>query len=163
MGRRGNRSQTRLNDARREETGEREALERRWHRQLAPRPELAKLVTGQTLSTEPFHRWLPYQQAFSPELVRLFLREANPQDVSDEHPLLDPFAGVGTLVVECVRNNIAAVGLEALEPLTLIVVVIPWRAAAISGALAIATALAAGILPALRAARLDPAEAMRCE
>ncbi len=120
MGRRGRRSQTRLNEARREETAEREALERRWHKLLAPRPELGKLVTGQMLSEEPFHRWLPYQQAFSPELVRIFLREADPQAVSTEHPLLDPFAGVGTFVVECVRNNIAAVGLEALEPLTFV-------------------------------------------
>ena len=51
----------------------------------------------------------------------------------------------------------------ALEPVSMIVVIVPWRAALISSLLAITTALAAGILPALRAARLDPAEAMRCE
>ena len=51
----------------------------------------------------------------------------------------------------------------ALEPVTMIVVIVPWRAVLVSASLAVVTALAAGVLPAIRAANLDPAEALRCQ
>jgi putative ABC transport system permease protein len=51
----------------------------------------------------------------------------------------------------------------ALEPVSMIVVIIPWKAVAITSTCAIVTAILAGVLPAVRAARLDPVEALRCE
>ena len=56
-----------------EPTLAREDLERRWRGRLAEEPRLATLVTAQGNAREPFHRWLPYRQGFSPGLVRLFL------------------------------------------------------------------------------------------
>lgn len=77
--------------------------------------ELAELVTGESLADEPFHRWLPFKQAFSPELVRLFLSEARDLDLADGgRSLLDPFAGCGTFAVECARGGLPAIGIEAL-------------------------------------------------
>ncbi len=99
-------------------TEHRELLERRWHRRLIGRPQWADLVTGQALSGEPFHRWLPYKLAFAPKLVRVFLAEAlDLQTGAGAGPLLDPFAGVGTLAIECARQGRAALGIEALESL----------------------------------------------
>ena len=104
-----------------EPTGEREALERRWHRRLSRDDRWAGLVCGETLADEPFHRWLPFRQAFSPELVRLFLARAdNLPAAGARTPLLDPFAGCGTFVVECARRGIAAVGVEALASLAFV-------------------------------------------
>ncbi|MCP4245975.1 MAG: hypothetical protein GY778_02900 [bacterium] len=105
-------------------TEHREALERRWHRRLTDRPQWADLVTGQSLSTEPFHRWLPYKLAFAPELVRTFLVEAqHVQPGTTALPLLDPFAGVGTFAIECARQRRAAIGIEALESLAFLATV----------------------------------------
>ncbi len=119
---------------------QREALERRWFRRLVDRPDLATLVTGESLSDEPLHRWFAYKQAFAPGLVRLFLREAAAQSTlprSAASPggresraaaaapparapapaLLDPFAGSGTAAIECARAGVDAIGVEALPSL----------------------------------------------
>lgn len=95
-------------------TYERDALERRWITRLIPHLDLGPLVTGESLADEPFHRWLPYRQGFAPELVRRFLAEHSPLDAPARAPLLDPFAGVGTFVIECARRGVAACGVEAL-------------------------------------------------
>jgi hypothetical protein len=97
-------------------TAEREALELRWRERRVAHDDLAPLVTGQQLRDEPFHRWLPYKQAFAPELVRRFLAEAGPA-VAPERPVLDPFSGAGTLAIECARRDVPARGVEALDVL----------------------------------------------
>ena len=122
-------------------TAQRETLERRWFRRLSDAPQLAPLLTGEALAREPLHRWMAYPQAFAPELVRLFLREAvsipsladpahlttshvpaphspsSLDDANDAGFVLDPFAGAGTTVIECARRGVRAVGVEALASL----------------------------------------------
>ncbi len=97
-----------------EPTDAREALERRWYSRMERDDALTTLVTGEHNDSEPFHRWLTLRQAFSPELVRRFLSQARGRR---DLPLLDPFAGGGTFVIECARQGVAAHGIEALESL----------------------------------------------
>ncbi len=92
-----------------EPTAEREAVERRWFRLTNHDTTLARLVTAADARTERYHRWLVFKQAFSPELVRLFLRNADA-----DLPILDPFSGTGTTVVECARRNVPAIGIEPI-------------------------------------------------
>lgn len=101
-------------DSRHAVTEAREALERRWFSRMRPAPELAELVTGARHADEPFHRWFAYKQAFAPELVRRFLAENLRRP---DGPLLDPFLGSGTLAIECARQNVEALGVEALPAL----------------------------------------------
>ncbi len=76
---------------------------------------LARLVTARDTRREPFHRWMVFKQAFSPGLVRRFLRdEALLRPAPGSAPLLDPFSGTGTFVIECARQNIPAIGVDAL-------------------------------------------------
>jgi hypothetical protein len=95
----------------------REDLERTWFRRMKPMPELAPLVTGEQLADEPFHRWLPYKQAFAPKLVRLFLAHAEGLSAGEDGPILDPFAGAGTTAIECSRADVPCVGIEATPSL----------------------------------------------
>jgi len=98
-----------------EPTEAREALERRWRDRLTFEPCLATLVTAEGGRREPFHRWIPYKQGFSPELVRQFLQEKpRTQKEWASHPILDPFSGSGTCVVECARHGVCASGVEAI-------------------------------------------------
>jgi hypothetical protein len=76
---------------------------------------LAPLVTARDARKEPFHRWLVFKQAFSPELVRQFLREHELDPDRRQPWLLDPFAGTGTFVTECARQRIRAIGVELLS------------------------------------------------
>lgn len=100
---------------------EREALERRWFPRMSRRPELATLVTAQSAQIEPFHRWTRYRQGFSPELVRRFLAEYSvPRGDEEAMPILDPFSGSGTVVVECARRRVVARGLDASPALVLL-------------------------------------------
>lgn len=109
----------------REPTDAREALERRWRQRLVPTPQLAELFTGEQNRREPYHRWLAYRQAFAPRLVRLFLAQAErlpgrtPGAAAPgaAPPLLDPFAGSGTFPIECARQDVPAIGVEALPAL----------------------------------------------
>lgn len=97
-----------------EPSREREALERRWFPRMSRQPALAALVTAQSAQLEPFHRWTRYRQGFSPELVRRFLAEyIAPRGDHDAMPILDPFSGSGTVVVECARRKVVACGLDA--------------------------------------------------
>jgi len=103
----------------REPTGAREELERRWRSRLSREDSLARLVTADDARIEPYHRWLPFRQGFSPGLVRRFLAEvaaANPR--GQDAPVLDPFSGAGTTVVECARAGVIAAGIEASPALT---------------------------------------------
>ncbi len=101
-----------------EPTDAREQLERRWAGRLIHEPRLATLVTAEGAKREPIHRWHSYRQGFSPGLVRLFLGE-NPKLRHDQAklPILDPFSGSGTCVVECARHGVSAIGVEALPSL----------------------------------------------
>jgi len=101
-------------------TTARERLERRWFKRCQRDDRLAPLVTGDGLAHEPFHRWLPFKQAFAPELVRRFLTEAPPAGRPETLPLLDPFSGVGTFAVECARQGFEARGVEAIPSLVFI-------------------------------------------
>ncbi|RME76189.1 MAG: hypothetical protein D6776_01645 [Planctomycetota bacterium] len=97
--------------AQREQAAEREALERRWFRRIEHAPERATEVTAGRARTLPRHRWLPYRQGFSPALVARFLEEtAERRDPA--RPVLDPFSGSGTTVIECARRGVAALGVE---------------------------------------------------
>lgn len=112
MGRRGNKRE--LYAAIREPTVAREAFERRWRTRLTRADSLARLVTADGARVEPFHRWLPFRQGFSPGLVRTYLKETAPIGPhADDAPILDPFSGNGTTVVECARMGIRAAGTEA--------------------------------------------------
>ncbi|HUU85277.1 MAG TPA: hypothetical protein VM243_17395 [Phycisphaerae bacterium] len=104
-----------------EPTIERERLERHWYHLMERDDRLGKLVTGEALADEPFHRWLPFKQAFAPELVRTFLSETMKQQVGRNRlPLLDPFAGSGTFVIECAHRGVNAQGVEALSSLAFV-------------------------------------------
>ncbi len=78
-------------------------------------PALGALVTGERNRLEPYHRWLAYKQAFAPQLVREFIRQAEGYDVA--LPLLDPFSGSGTVAIEAARQGVPACGVEALSVL----------------------------------------------
>ena len=81
-------------------------------------PRLGRMVTSQNAQREPYHRWMRYRQGFSPELVRLFLSENDAgASESARRPLLDPFSGAGTVVLECGRRNVRAIGVEAMASL----------------------------------------------
>lgn len=97
-----------------EVTDARETVERRWFGVIERDADCADLVTAKDARREPFHRWMVFKQAFSPELVREFLNVAVVSDGGRARPLLDPFSGTGTFVTECARQNVAAVGIEAL-------------------------------------------------
>ncbi len=116
MGRRGRKAEAIAASG--EPTEAREALERRWRDRMIVEPRLATLVTAEGGRREPFHRWIPYKQGFSPGLVRQFLSE-NPRTLKKwaSHPLLDPFCGSGTCIVECARHGVSAMGIEALDSL----------------------------------------------
>lgn len=116
MGRRGRKAAA--IEASREPTEAREALERRWRDRLTFEPRLATMVTAEGGRREPFHRWVSYKQGFSPEIVRQFLQE-NPRTQKEwaSHPVLDPFSGSGTCVVECARHGVGAIGVEAIAAL----------------------------------------------
>ncbi len=102
----------------REPSSARESLERRWREHLAPEPRLATLVTAQGNAREPFHRWLPYRQGFAPGLIRLFFSEMG-RELGDG-PILDPFSGSGTTIVECARQRRPAIGVEAIPALSFV-------------------------------------------
>lgn len=96
----------------------RESLERRWYERVVLTPELATQVTAGGAAREPFHRWLHFKHGFSPELVRLFLREPDGmRGHKSTSPVLDPFSGSGTVVTECARRGVVAIGAEALASL----------------------------------------------
>ncbi len=58
----------------------------------------------------PIHEWYRFVLSYPPHLVRHYL---NVFDLADDAVVLDPFCGTGTTLVECKKNGIASVGLEA--------------------------------------------------
>lgn len=117
MGRRSERYRERTRGRAIEPTAEREQIERRWFKRSREDESLSGRVTGADLRLEPFHRWMPYTQGFSPALVREFIERAEGVDWSAPHGLFDPFAGSGTAPIECARNRRRHLGVEAIEAL----------------------------------------------
>lgn len=73
----------------------------------------------------PVHDWYRFVLSFPPHLVRDYI---NKFGLNDQSLLLDPFCGTGTTIVECKKNGIAAVGIEALPmPHFASVVKTDWR------------------------------------
>ncbi len=56
----------------------------------------------------PIHRWVPWIAGFSSDFVKQALRTY----LNGEGPVLDPFAGVGTTLVEAVLSGYNAIGFE---------------------------------------------------
>src|SRR5215472_12449295 len=56
------------------------------------------------------HEWYRFVLSFPPHLVRDYLTRFG---VHTHHCVLDPFCGTGTVLVECQKQGIPAVGLEA--------------------------------------------------
>ena len=59
----------------------------------------------------PIHDWYRFVLSFPPHLVRQYIKKFG---LSDKSLLLDPFCGTGTTVVECKKNGIPVIGIEAL-------------------------------------------------
>lgn len=58
----------------------------------------------------PIHEWYRFVLSYPPHLVRHYLRKF---ELSEHHWVLDPFCGTGTTLVECKKNGIPSIGLEA--------------------------------------------------
>jgi|GEM_PF-258134 len=58
----------------------------------------------------PVHDWYRFVLSYPPHLVREYLRQFA---ISGDQLVLDPFCGTGTTVVECQKQGIRAVGIEA--------------------------------------------------
>ncbi|MHC4884445.1 MAG: DNA methyltransferase [Planctomycetota bacterium] len=86
----------------------RESLERQWYSKIDFEPEMVPLVVHAETEEAPLHRWLPYRQGFSPMLVESWLESGE----LASGPVLDPFCGSGTTVVEAARLGREAVGVE---------------------------------------------------
>jgi tRNA G10 N-methylase Trm11 len=62
--------------------------------------------------TVPMHRWVPWIAGFSAQFVDDAIRTFVPTKRERRSLILDPFAGVGTTLVQAVRNGHDAVGYE---------------------------------------------------
>lgn len=62
--------------------------------------------------SEPIHRWVPWIAGFSAGFVRATLGEFLARRRSSSATVLDPFAGVGTTLVEALRAGHSAIGFE---------------------------------------------------
>ncbi len=59
---------------------------------------------------EPIHDWYRFVLSFPPHLVREYLHRFS---LDSSHIVLDPFCGTGTTLVECKKNGIPSIGIEA--------------------------------------------------
>jgi hypothetical protein len=62
------------------------------------------------------HNWYRFVLSFPPHLVNKYLNKFN---ASEDTLVLDPFCGTGTTLVECKKNDIPSIGLEA-NPMALL-------------------------------------------
>lgn len=56
------------------------------------------------------HQWYRFVLSFPPHVVRTYLKKFQ---IDSSHVVLDPFCGTGTTIVECKKNNIKSIGIEA--------------------------------------------------
>lgn len=59
----------------------------------------------------PIHDWYRFVLSFPPHLVREYIKKFG---LNDQSLVLDPFCGTGTTIVECKKNGIPTIGIEAL-------------------------------------------------
>ncbi len=59
----------------------------------------------------PIHRWYRFVLSYPPHLVRHYLSRFG---AGEGAVVLDPFCGTGTTIVECRKQGVSAVGIEAL-------------------------------------------------
>jgi hypothetical protein len=76
------------------------------NRGLSPNVELNRLSP----EDRPVHRWYRFVLSYPPHLVRTYVERFG---LTAEDCVLDPFCGTGTTVVECMRQGIPSVGVEA--------------------------------------------------
>lgn len=133
---------------RREREEAREAIEREYRDLLEHDDSLATLVTGEEAAREPFHRWLPYRQKFSPGLVRRFLKGV-------KGIVLDPFGGSGTTAIAAAQAGVRAVSVEAV-PVLAFLTRARFRPSPRADAILVAAGAQAGWLEADRARPLPP-------
>lgn len=62
--------------------------------------------------SEPVHRWVPWIAGFSATFVQSTLREFFSRRTQETGTVLDPFAGVGTTLVEAIKAGHNAIGFE---------------------------------------------------
>jgi DNA methylase len=60
----------------------------------------------------PVHRWTPWIAGFSAQFVEDVFREYIPKTSSRSPVVLDPFAGVGTTLVQAMLHNYSTIGFE---------------------------------------------------
>jgi len=78
---------------------------------LIPAPvDLAKTPTNLLSSRHPIHRWCNFIAGYSPELVTNAISEAQ---LSPADSILDPFAGLGTTLVQSLAEGYSTIGAEA--------------------------------------------------
>jgi hypothetical protein len=118
----------------------RDDLDARFSGRVEARPALGRLV-GAGVRDEPVHRWVPYKEAFSPQLVRVVLDQLG---IHRGH-LIDPFAGVGTSLLVAAERHMTATGVELL----------PWPAFAATTKLAARRARAGRVTAIAAAAAAD--------
>lgn len=68
--------------------------------------EMNKLYT----EDRSIHEWYRFVLSFPPHLVRTYLERFG---ITQEQRVLDPFCGTGTVLVECKKQGITSVGIEA--------------------------------------------------
>ncbi len=62
--------------------------------------------------TLPIHRWVPWIAGFSAKFVQDVMSTYMPSRPRRQHLVLDPFAGVGTTLIEAIKSGHDAVGYE---------------------------------------------------
>ena len=62
--------------------------------------------------TLPIHRWVPWIAGFSAQFVEDAIKTYLPKSRAADHLVLDPFAGVGTTLVEALKAGHHALGFE---------------------------------------------------
>jgi DNA modification methylase len=90
----------------------REELEERYAHLLEERFALRQHVTYVPNKSIPIQRWFRYKEAFSSDLVRLFLREFGA--APHTHRVFDPFVGCGSTVLAAKQVGFGAWGIDIL-------------------------------------------------
>jgi hypothetical protein len=74
---------------------------------ISTKPEQNRL----RIEDSAVHDWYRFVLSFPPHLVRTYIERFG---LDEHHTVLDPFCGTGTTLVECKKQGIASVGIEAL-------------------------------------------------
>ncbi|MEO0540581.1 MAG: DNA methyltransferase [Cyanobacteria bacterium P01_A01_bin.105] len=76
-----------------------------------PEPQWGKRDRNQVQPEDrAAHCWYRFVLAYPPHLVRHYLDK---MDLTSQHQVLDPFCGTGTTMVECKKQGIPSIGIEA--------------------------------------------------